>query len=582
MAIVGAGPAGLAAAEWLAYAGVRVTVFEEHPYAGGMVGGAIPSYRLPQAQIDQDLGVLERLGVEIRYGQRAGVDFTLDELRAAGFAAVFVAVGAQLAKRLGLPGEDSSGVIDGVTFLRSVREGRPVAIGARVGVVGAGDTAMDCVRAARRVGASSVSLIYRRTIDQMPADPEEIHAIRDEGIHIVELARPVGLRIEDGSLSGVTCTRTEYRGTRDAAGRKVPHDVPGSEFEIGLDTLILAISQHPVLDFFGERLPDLTQGGFIAVDPDTFETSLPGVYAGGDVAGAGPSSIVKAAADGKRVAAAIVASVGAAGAAGGAAAGVASPASPAEAGPPDMQALVVRRARREYRVPIRVSGLDRRDGFEETVLGYTAEEAQREAGRCLDCDQICSLCVGVCPNVALMTYETAPVRAALPVLTVSNGAPVVDGSTSFVADQRLQVAVLTDLCNECGNCVTACPTSGKPYLDKPRLYLDRTDFEAQASNAFMLLGDGRIEGRFDGATHRVQRGGDGTLEYAAPGFRALLDRSTFAVLDATITDAPDGARLTTQPAAVMATLLVGITGSLPHIPTVAGGGSRISHPGSAE
>ena len=529
VAIVGAGPAGLAAAEWLAYAGVGVTVFEEHPYAGGMVGGAIPSYRLPQAQIDQDLGVLERLGVEIRYGQRAGVDITLDELRAAGFAAIFVAVGAQLAKRLGLPGEDARGVIDGVTFLRSVREGRPVAIGARVGVVGAGDTAMDCVRAARRVGASSVSLIYRRTIDQMPADPEEIHAIRDEGIRIVELARPVGLRIEDGALAGVTCTRTEYRGTRDAAGRKVPHDVPGSEFEIGLDTLILAISQHPVLDFFGGRPPDLTPGGFIAVDPDTFETSLPGVYAGGDVAGGGPSSIVKAAADGKRVAAAILASVGAPGAAAGAAAGVASPASPAEAGPPDVQALVVRRARREYRVPIRVSDLGRRDGFEETVLGYTAEEAQREAGRCLDCDQICSLCVGVCPNVALMTYETAPVRAALPVLAVSNGALVADGSTPFVVDQRLQVAVLTDFCNECGNCVTACPTSGRPYLDKPRLYLDRADFEAQASNAFMLVGDGAIEGRFDGATHRVQRGADGPLEYAAPGFRALLDRSTFAV-----------------------------------------------------
>ena len=180
-------------------------------------------------------------------------------------------------------------------------------------------------------------------------------------------------------------------------------------------------------------------------------------------------------------------------------------------------------------MPIRVSDLDRRDGFEETVLGYTAEEALREAGRCLDCDQICSLCVGVCPNVALMTYETAPVRAALPVLAVSNGALVADGSTSFVADQRLQVAVLTDFCNECGNCVTACPTSGKPYVDKPRLYLDRADFEAQASNAFMLVGDGTIEGRFDGATHRVQRGEDGPLEYTTPGFRALLDRSTFAV-----------------------------------------------------
>ena len=164
---------------------------------------------------------------------------------------------------------------------------------------------------------------------------------------------------------------------------------------------------------------------------------------------------------------------------------------------------MVRRARREYRVPIQVSALDRRDGFEETVLGYTAEEAQREASRCLDCDTICSLCVGVCPNMALMTYEMAPVRADLPELAVVGGAVVATGSTPFVVDQRLQIAVLTDFCNECGNCVTACPTSGRPYVDKPRLYLDRADFEAQASNAFMLLGSGVIEGRFDGATHRL-------------------------------------------------------------------------------
>jgi len=121
-----------------------------------------------------------------------------------------------------------------------------MAIGARVGVVGAGDTAMDCARTARRLGASSVALVYRRTVDQMPADPEEIHAIREEGVEIVELARPVGLRVEDGALAGLACVRTEYRGDRDAAGRKVPHDVAGSAFEIGLDTLVLAISQHAV------------------------------------------------------------------------------------------------------------------------------------------------------------------------------------------------------------------------------------------------------------------------------------------------------------------------------------------------
>jgi putative selenate reductase len=576
VAIVGAGPAGLAAAEWLAHAGFGVTIFEEHPYAGGMVGGAIPAYRLPQAQIDQDLAVLARLGVEIRYGLRAGVDFTLEALHAEGFAAIFIAVGAQRAKTLGLPGEDALGVIDGVTFLRAVKEGRPPAIGPRVGVVGAGDTAMDCVRSARRVGASSVSLIYRRTVDQMPADPEEIHAIREEGIEIVELARPVGLRVEDGRLAGVLCTRTEYRGARDAAGRKVPVDVPGSEFEIGLDTLILAISQHPVLDLFGSRLPDLSPGGFIAVDPETFETSIPGVYAGGDVADRGPSSIVKAAADGKRVAAAIAAAFGGAPSEPGEGTG----AWPTEAAPPDVQSLVVRRARREYRVPIQVSPLDRRDGFEETVLGYTAEEARREASRCLDCDTICSLCVGVCPNMALMTYETAPVGAVLPELAIVGGTVVSTGSTPFVVDQRLQIAVLTDFCNECGNCVTVCPTSGRPYVDKPRLYLDRADFEAQSSNAFMLLGSGVIEGRFDGATHRLSA--NGRLAYTAPGFRAILDPGTFALVEARPTGAAEGESLSLEPAAVMATLLAGVTGSLPHIPAAAEGGTRVVHPGYAE
>jgi len=577
VAIIGAGPAGLAAAEWLAYAGIRVTIFEEQPYAGGMVGGAIPTYRLPQAQIDQDLAILERLGVEIRYDQHAGVGFTIDALRADGFGAIFIAVGAQRAKKLGLPGEDARDVIDGVTFLRSVKEGRPLAIGARVGVVGAGDTAMDCVRSARRVGASSVSLIYRRTVDQMPADPEEIHAIREEGIGIVELARPVGLHVEDGTLAGLVCTRTEYRGTRDAAGRKVPHDVPGSEFELGLDTLILAISQHPVLDFFGDQAPDLTPAGFIAVDPETFETSIPGVYAGGDVADRGPASIVRAAADGKRVAAAIAAAFGRV---------ATQPAG--EGAPPDLAALVVRRARRAYRVPIRVSDLDRRAGFEETVLGYSAEEAAAEASRCLDCDQICSLCVGVCPNMALMTYEMAPLRADLPALVVSDGAVATDGSTPFVAGQRLQIAVLTDFCNECGNCVTACPTSGTPYLDKPRLYLDRADFEAQSSNAFMLLGDGVIEARIDGQTHRLAAhapvavdGRHGRIEYTAPGFRAVLDRDTFALLEATPTGAAEGEPLSLHPAAVMATLLAGVTGSLPQIPTAVTGGSRVAHPGYA-
>ena len=562
VAIIGAGPSGLAAGQGLGYAGFDVTIFEIQEYAGGMVGGTIPKYRLPDAQIAQDMAILEELGVDIQYGTTAGVDFTLSSLRSDGFDAVFIAVGAQLAKLLGVDGEDSDGVVPGITFLRSVREEHPMPIGARVAVIGAGDTAMDCVRSALRVGASEVSLVYRRSIDQMPADPEEIHACIEEGINIIEMATPSGLAVSDGRVTGLLCTRTEYRGDRDASGRKIPHDVADSEFEIPIDTLLLAISQHSILDFFGEDIPELTGRGYIAVDADTFETSVPGVYAGGDVADDGPSSIVRAAADGKAVADSIIAALG-----------PPKPAPQHVVPEMDLHDLVIRRSRREYRVPVEHTPLDQRDNFDETVVGYTDEQAAEEAGRCIDCDVVCSLCVGVCPNMALMTYEMDPVRFDVPVLDAGGQST---GTVPFLADQQYQIAVLTDFCNECGNCVTACPTSGVPYEDKPRLYLNRDEFDGEVDNAFMMFEDGSIEARFAGETHRLSV--NGAVEYAAPGVTATLDRDTFAVVEASIDR--DGVSL--MPAAAMYTVLQGVGGSMRHLPTmpVAGtGGTFIPDPG---
>jgi len=574
VAIIGAGPAGIAAAQELGYAGFGVTIFEAHPYSGGMVGGAIPSYRLPRSDIDSDMAILDRLGVEIRYNQKAGVDFTIDDLRNDGYLAVIVAVGAQLAKKLDLPGEDAEGVIDGINFLRTVREGDPMPIGPKVGVIGAGDTAMDCIRSARRVGASEVNLIYRRTIDQMPADPEEIQASIEEGITIVELASPAGLRLDGDKLVALVCTRTEYRGERDASGRNIPFAVPDSKFEIELDTLILAISQHSVLDFFADDLPELTSRGYIEVDPDTRESSIPGLYAGGDVAAGGPSSIVKAAADGKAIAKAIIAKQSG---------GDPSVADVAAVSPKpiDLQGLIVRRARREYRVPIHFSPLDQRDGFAETVINFTEAEAMAEATRCLDCDDICSLCVSVCPNMALMTYEMDPAITALPKLAVSGRNLVSQGVVDFRVNQQLQIAVLTDFCNECGNCVTVCPTSGTPYLDKPRIYLNRDDFESQADNAFMMFGNSTIECRVDGETHRVEV--NGQIEYSSPSFTATLDRDTLELVGgAPNGTAAEAATLSLDPLATMLTVMRGLEGSMPHLPVSVGAGTFVTHPGYVE
>jgi putative selenate reductase len=572
VAIIGAGPAGIAAGQELARSGISVTIFEAHAYAGGMVGGAIPEYRLPQHEIDKDMAILAELGVEVKYNQMAGRDFSLADLRSQGFSKIFVAVGAQLPKYLGVEGEDAEGVLDALSFLRSVREGTPIEVGPRVGVIGAGDTAMDCVRSAWRVGATDVSLIYRRSTDQMPADPEEIHACIEEGINIVEMTNPDSLHVEDGKLQGLIATKTEFRGDRDSSGRKIPHDVPDSEFEIPLDTLILAISQHSLLDFFGDETPELTSRGYIEVDPDTFESSVPGIYAGGDVAAHGPSSIVKAAADGKAAAAGIISALGASGGA------------PAESlgetrKPVDLPALIQRRARREYRVPAKFTPLTVRNNFNETMLMYTPEEAQQEASRCIDCDTICSLCVGVCPNMALMTYQTAPFSADLPSFTVRGGVLVEAGRAAFHVDQAYQIAVLTDFCNECGNCVTACPTSGKPYLDKPRLYLNQEEFDGESDNAFMVRRDGDttvVSGRFDGETHELII--NGIFEYRGPDVSARFDESFSVVSASPGASATDGAAVSLESAATMYAIWKGLDDSMPEIPTATDTGTRLPAP----
>jgi putative selenate reductase len=399
VAIIGAGPGGMAAASDLARAGCSVEIFEMHPYAGGMVGGAIPEFRLPQAVFERDVEKLTQLGVQIHYNIRAGQDIHLSQLRREGFDHVVIMAGAQLGKKLGLAGEESDGVMDALYFLRQAKEGHQVHLGKHVGIIGAGDTAMDCARTAWRQSDSRVSVIYRRTIDQMPADREEVALLAEEGVDVLELAKPLQLVIEDGALRALVCRRMEFRGDRDDSGRKIPYEVPGSDFEVPLDTLILAISQHAILDFFDEEPITVNQWGYIEADPVTFETSVPGVYAGGDVVNDGPSSIVEAAADGKAIADSILD----------------RRSTEAQAAASfDTTELLRKRSNRQWRVPVPHTTKADRNNFNEVVLTYSEQQARAEAARCLDCHKYCSLCVGVCPNMALQTWQTEPFEVQLP------------------------------------------------------------------------------------------------------------------------------------------------------------------------
>jgi putative selenate reductase len=504
VAVIGAGPGGMSAALELARAGCEVDVFEQHHYAGGMVGGVVPEYRLPQRVFERDLKPLEDLGVRFHYGMQAGRDFTLSSLRADGFDNVLIMVGAQLGKSLGLDDEHCDGVLDALQFLRDSRKDTTVDLGQNVGVVGAGDSAMDCARVARRLSGGTVSLIYRRTIDQMPADREEITQLLEEGIEVIELTQPKRLIVADGQLQALVCRRTEYKGDRDPSGRRIPHEVADSDFELPIDTMILAISQYAVLDFFGDTPVALNDRGYIDVDPLTFETSVSGIYAGGDVVNDGPETIVKAAAAGKAIAGAILGRDS-------------SHKVPAIDFEVDTATLLRRKSHREWRTHAPQLPVEDRGGFDEVMLTYDETQARKEAARCLDCDVYCSLCVSVCPNLALLTYETA--------------------TSEDTVQQPYQVAVLTDFCNECGNCTTFCPTSGRPFHDKPRLYLNRSEFEAQDDNAFMVLKNGNawaMDARFQGQTHRLE-------------------------LDATYDDV--------APYADMHILLQGIVNSVPHLPT---------------
>jgi formate dehydrogenase major subunit len=307
VAIIGGGPAGLSAAYYLCLLGHSPTLFDAMPELGGMLRYGIPEYRLPKKVLDWEIEGIIQLGVSVQKNVRWGRDFTVESLRSEGYEAFFLAIGAWAVHKLGVPGEELSGVLSGVDFLADVALGKPVSMGQRVVVIGGGNVAMDAARTGLRLGAKEMSIIYRRSREEMPASHEEIEGAMAEGITFHFLTAPVKLLSDNGKVQRLEIMQMKL-GEPDASGRRRPIPVKGSETTVPVDMVITAIGQVADLspletDQAAANAP-VTRWRTLGADPETHYTGITGIFVGGDVY-RGPDTVVRALADGRRAAQAI-------------------------------------------------------------------------------------------------------------------------------------------------------------------------------------------------------------------------------------------------------------------------------------
>jgi len=302
IAVVGSGPAGLTVAYELGRREYDVTVFDALSEPGGMLRKAIPEYRLPKQVLAKEVQFIKDLGVEIKTGVEVGKSIGFDDLQKEGYKAIFVGTGAHKSQNLKIEGRDLEGVTNALDFLWDSNFHRKVAVGENVVVIGGGNVALDAARTALCLGAGKATILYRRSRDEMPANLWEVKEAEENGVKIEFLVSPKKILSEKGKVCAVECVRTKL-GEPDETGRKRAVPIEGSEFKRETDMVILAIGEAPSVGFLPKEV-ELNEDGTVWVNPITMETSLQGVFAGGDVV-SGPASVIEAIRDGKRAAASI-------------------------------------------------------------------------------------------------------------------------------------------------------------------------------------------------------------------------------------------------------------------------------------
>ena len=422
IAVIGAGPAGLSCAYYLAVKGYPVTVFEKESVPGGMLTLGIPSFRLEKDVLNAEIDILREMGVEFRCGVEVGKDVTIEQLRAQGYKGFYVAIGAQKSAKLRIPGEELAGVYGGVDFLRAVNLGQETNIGKRCAVIGGGNVAMDVCRSAVRLGADETYVLYRRSEAELPADPEEVKEAMEEGVQFRFLTAPVEILGADGKVTGIRVERMTL-GEPDEKGRRKP--VGTGEFEtLAVDSVIGAIGQTVDWGTLDTGALTTTKKGTAEADALTYQTAQPDIFVGGDCY-TGPKFAIDAIAAGKEAAISLHRYVH------------------------PGQTLTAGRDRRVYKaldkdhVLIETAGFDKdhrqtpgynaakAKTFSDARVTFTEEQVRKECARCLGCGATkvdsylcigCGLCTTKCKFDAIHlkkvrdwhagSYETMPIKVA--------------------------------------------------------------------------------------------------------------------------------------------------------------------------
>ncbi|MCR4435495.1 MAG: NADH-quinone oxidoreductase subunit NuoF [Clostridiales bacterium] len=370
--IIGAGPSGLTCGYYLARLGYDVEVYEAHQVAGGVLAFGIPEFRLPKDILQHEIKLIERVGVKIHLNTEVGTDITFYQLRNK-HAAIYIATGTQFPHKINIPGEELKEVYYGMDFLRYVSLGKKPKVTGTVAVIGGGNTAVDAARTALRLGAKKVYILYRRLIEDMPADARDVREAIEEGIEILPLVTPLRFLGKD-RVTGVECIRMEF-GEFDSTGRRKPKPIHGTEFTIKVDAVIPAISLYSDLPFINKNEVEVTQWGTFVADNDTLMTKMKGVFAGGDVI-RGSDVVISAIADGKKAAKSIDKYLGGN--------GILNTGEDIEIPEPSDEREVME----HERFPMRYLDPEtRKSSFDEVAVGFYKLNAVEEAMRCLRCDR---------------------------------------------------------------------------------------------------------------------------------------------------------------------------------------------------